>query len=154
MHTVIPTQVYGSTLGLVDPHQVPLCPVLYSVQVSLSGSTVFPCGSYFCQLCIMNKLAEGELHPFIQNTDEQDLTQQQPLWNTTSFRPITRLCSAHCDALISVRQPILNPPHCLLIYLKLPKYTYENIMGDTVNSLAEVKVDNIHCNWTNCYHSH
>ena len=79
MHAIIPPQVQDSTLALVKPHQVPLCPAPQSVQVLLNGSTIFRYVSQSSQLCIISKLVEGGLYPFIQVTDEdveQDWTQK------------------------------------------------------------------------------
>ena len=35
--------------------------------------------------------------------------------------------------------------HCSFSYPTIPSLTYENVMGDSVKSLAELKVSNIHC---------
>ena len=75
MVVIIP-QVQDSTLALVEPHQVPLCPTLQPVQVSLNGSTAFWCVSHSSQLHIIRKLAEGAIYPSIQVTDE-DVKQNQ-----------------------------------------------------------------------------
>jgi len=79
MRVIILSLVQGSALLLVESHQVPLHSTLQSVQVSLNGSTAFWCVSHSSQLCIISKLTEGGLYPFIQVIDEdveQDLTQQ------------------------------------------------------------------------------
>ena len=58
-------------------------------RVSLNGSMAFWCVSHFSQLCIICKLAEGALYPFIQVTDEhigQDQTQYRPIGSTASYR--------------------------------------------------------------------
>ena len=44
----------------------------------------------------------------------------------------------------TVLQLVLSPPHCPLICAMLPKLTFENVMGGSIESTAEVKVDNIH----------
>ena len=67
---IILPQIQDSTLALVKGHQVPPCLALQFVQVLLTGSTAFQCVSNSSQLCIISKLAEGELYPFIQVTDE------------------------------------------------------------------------------------
>ena len=87
MHVLIPPKVQGSTLTLVKPHQFPPCLTLQSAQDLLNDITAFRCVSQSSQLCIISNLAEGGLYPFIQITDEdaeQDWTQNQPLWSTTS----------------------------------------------------------------------
>ena len=98
MQMVIPPQVQDSTLAIVKLHQVPPCPTLQSVQVLLNNSTAFFCVSHSSQLCIISKLAEGGLYPFLQvgvEDVEQHQTQHQTLGNTTSYSPPTRLpCSS------------------------------------------------------------
>ena len=72
------------------PLQVSLCPTIQPVQALMNGSTAFRCVSQSSQLCVINKLAEGGFHPFIQVVDvEQDQTQHQPLGNTASYMPST-----------------------------------------------------------------
>jgi len=66
---IVPPQVQDPTLSLVELHQVPLCPTLQRVQVSLDGSTVFQCIHHSSQFCVISKLAEGTLCPFIQLID-------------------------------------------------------------------------------------
>jgi len=51
MHRVIPSQVQDPALALVELYQVPLCPTLQTVQVSLDGSTAFWCISHSSQFC-------------------------------------------------------------------------------------------------------
>ena len=71
-----------------------LCPNLQLVQVSLNGSTGFWCVSHSFQLCIISKIAEGVLYPFIQVIDEdaeQIQAQYQPLGSTASYWSATRL---------------------------------------------------------------
>ena len=78
MCAAIPLQVQGCTLALVEPQQVPLCSTLQPVQLLLNGSTALRCVSHSSQLCIISKLAEGGLYPFLQVVDEdaeQDWTQ-------------------------------------------------------------------------------
>jgi len=70
MHAVIPPQLQDSTQALVKPLQVLPCPALQSVQVLLHNNTTLRCVSQSFQLCIINKVAEGELYPFIQVVDE------------------------------------------------------------------------------------
>ncbi|PKU38778.1 rna-directed dna polymerase from mobile element jockey-like [Limosa lapponica baueri] len=58
--------------------QVPLCPTLQPVQISLYGSTALRRVNNFSQFCIISKLAEGTLHPLVQIIDEyieEDWTQ-------------------------------------------------------------------------------
>jgi len=141
---IITIQVQNPTLALFEPCNVPLSPAHQSVQVSLCGSTAFWCVSHSSQLCIIGKLADDALYLFFQVTDEdieQHWTQCWPLRNATSYRPLTRDCSTQSSA----SQPVPSPPHCPLIYPVLPKFINENVRGDSIKIIAEVKVDNIYC---------
>ncbi|PKU29465.1 glycoprotein xg [Limosa lapponica baueri] len=74
----IPPQVQHPTLAFVEFHQVPLCPALQPVQVSLYGGTAFWRVSHPSQFCIISKRAEDTFHPFIEVIDEnieEDWTQ-------------------------------------------------------------------------------
>lgn len=62
-----------------------------------------------------------------------------------AYRRLSRLCTANHNPLSSAIQPVLNSPHCPLIHPTLPELAYEDVTGDSVESLDEVKVDNIHC---------
>ena len=57
---------------MLEAYHIPLHPV----QVSLNGSTAFWCINLSSQLCIITKLVESELYPFIQATDED--VEQEP----------------------------------------------------------------------------
>jgi len=70
VHGVVPLQLQDPALALVKLYQVPLCPTLQPVQVSLNGSTAFQRISYSSQFCVISKLAEGTPCPFIQVIDE------------------------------------------------------------------------------------
>ena len=43
VHGAVPPQVQDPTLALVETHQVPLCPTLQPVHITLNGSTAFWC---------------------------------------------------------------------------------------------------------------
>ncbi|XP_048790623.1 uncharacterized protein LOC125688470 [Lagopus muta] len=137
-----------STLAFVKPHPFFFCPALQPIQVLLNGNTAFRHVSQSSQLRIIGKLAEGGHYPLIKVIDEdveQDRTQHRPLRNTASYRPPTGLCTTNNDLLCSASQPVLNPPHCPLIYPTLPQLCYKDVMGDSIKCLAEIKVDYIHC---------
>ncbi|XP_052520385.1 uncharacterized protein LOC128071565 isoform X3 [Tympanuchus pallidicinctus] len=148
VHAIIPPQMQDSTLAFVKPHPVFFCPALQPIQVLLNGSTAFRCVNQSSQLRIISKLAEGGHYPFIKVIDEdveQDQTQHRPLRNTASYRSPTGLCTTNNDPLCSVSQPVFNPPHCPLIYPTLPQLCYKDVVGDSIKSLAEIKVDYTHC---------
>ena len=93
---------------------VPLCPTLQSVQVLLNAGTGFWCVSHSSQLCIISKLAEDGLCPFIQVVDEdvkQGQTQHQARGNMASYRPPTSFCEPDDNTLRSANQPVLNLLH-------------------------------------------
>jgi len=97
VHGVVPPPVQDPSLALVELHQVPLPRILQPVQVSLNGSTAFWCIYHSSQFCVISKLAEGTLCPFIQVIDEeaeQDWAKYSPLGDSTSYRPPTRLIVA------------------------------------------------------------
>ena len=73
---VFPSQVQGSTLAFVIPHQVSYCPALQSVHVLLNVSTAFSSVSHSSQLCIVDVLTEGRHYPPIKSKDE-DIEQDQ-----------------------------------------------------------------------------
>ena len=59
MHGVVPPQVQDPALARVEPHQVPLCPTLQSVQVTLNGNTAFWCIYHTSQFGVISKVAKG-----------------------------------------------------------------------------------------------
>ncbi|XP_048818304.1 protein shisa-9 isoform X3 [Lagopus muta] len=144
LNIVVHVQHYENMETRPPPNNLPLQPI----QVLLNGSTAFRCVSQSSQLRIIGKLAEGGHYPLIKVTDEdveQDRTQHRPLRNTAAYRPPTGLCTTTNDPLCSASQPVLNPPHCPLIYPTLPQLCYKDVMGDSIKCLAEIKVDYIHC---------
>ncbi|XP_061847968.1 serine-protein kinase ATM isoform X4 [Colius striatus] len=70
---------------------------------------------------------------------EQDWPQNRSLCNSTGHWPPTRSCAIDHHPLGSVIQPSLHPPHCPLIQATLLELSDEDVVGDSVKSLAEVK---------------
>ena len=68
---------------------------------------------------------------------EQDQTQNQSLRKTDSYRPPT--CATANNSLSFAIQPVLNSPHCPLIYPMLSKLHNKDVVGDNV------KVYNVNC---------
>ncbi|XP_061846117.1 PIN2/TERF1-interacting telomerase inhibitor 1 isoform X4 [Colius striatus] len=95
--------------------------------------------------CIFGKRQKNMKTQVIDEDVEQDCLQNQSLWNSTDHRPPTRLCAIDHHSLGSVIQPALDPPHHPFIQATLPELSDEDVMGDSVKSLAEVKVDDICC---------
>lgn len=67
------------------------------------------------------------------------------LGECTSDKLIQRPCATDSNAPGSAVQLALNPPHHPLIQSTLPEFAYEDAVRDSVKSLADTKVDNIHC---------
>ena len=57
------TQVQDLVLGLVEPHEVHMGPLLELVQVPLDGILSVRCVNCTTQLCVICKLAEGAVGP-------------------------------------------------------------------------------------------
>ena len=70
VHGVVPPQVQYLALALVELHNAPLHPALQPVQVTLNGSTAFQCTHHSSPYCVISKLPESTLCPFIQVIDE------------------------------------------------------------------------------------
>ena len=70
------------------------------------------------QFCVISKLVEGTLCPFIQVIDEeveQDWAKYWALENPASWRPPTTFYATDDNPLSSAIQPVLNlPPHPLI----------------------------------------
>ncbi|KAK4831083.1 hypothetical protein QYF61_015281 [Mycteria americana] len=64
------TQVQDPALGLVEPHEVHISPLLELVQVPLDGILSLRCVNCTTQLGVICKLAEGALKPTVYVTDE------------------------------------------------------------------------------------
>ncbi|KAJ7419643.1 hypothetical protein WISP_52739 [Willisornis vidua] len=56
-----------------------------------------------------------------------------------------RHCSTDYDLMESDIQSTLSPPHCPLIQSTLPEFAHENVVGDSIKSLTEFEIGNIHC---------
>lgn len=66
VHGVVPPQMHDFSLPLVEPNEIPCCPILQPVLVPLNGSTTIWCMSYSFQFCILCEVAEGAPCPRIQ----------------------------------------------------------------------------------------
>ncbi|KAK4820500.1 hypothetical protein QYF61_000079, partial [Mycteria americana] len=67
---VAPTRVQDLALGLVEPHEVHMGPLLKLVQVPLNGISSLRCVNRTTQLGVTCKLAEGALDPTVYVIDE------------------------------------------------------------------------------------
>lgn len=66
-------------------------------------------------------------------------------WGTLLVTGLQPDCTTDHNPLNLASQPVLNPPHCPLIYTTLSQLHYQNVMGHSIKSPSEVKVDGIHC---------
>ncbi|KAK4822423.1 hypothetical protein QYF61_015173 [Mycteria americana] len=81
-----PTQVQDLALGLVEPHEVRMGPLLELVQVPVNGIPSLRRVSRTTQVGVICKLAEGALDPSVYVVDEdikQCCSQYGPLRDTT-----------------------------------------------------------------------
>lgn len=95
------------------------CPLLF---VLLLGSWK-ECVSPSSQLCIITKLAEGGLYPFVLVTDEvvrQDQIQHWLLVSTANYRPPTRLCHWSLPFEGSGWLAVVSPPHGTAVHSSIP----------------------------------
>ena len=132
---------YRTMLALVEPHQLPLCPTLQRVQVSLNGSTAPPSFVLSATLLRMHSIPSSR-------SLMKMLNKTGPSTNPRCTSVATGLqldCTADHNSLSSASQPVLSPPHSPLICPTVPELTYEGVMGVSVTNLAEVKVHNFHC---------
>ncbi|KAJ7397362.1 hypothetical protein BTVI_136460 [Pitangus sulphuratus] len=66
-------------------------------------------------------------------------------WKQKTKRKVEKMSLGAVWAIGSAIHSVLNPPHCPLIQPTFPEFSCEDIMGNSVKSLAEIQVDNIHC---------
>lgn len=66
-------------------------------------------------------------------------------WHTGSDRPSTRLHATDHHSMGLTVHPVFHSPHCLPIHFVFHHILYEELMGDSVRSAIETKVNNIHC---------
>ncbi|KAK4822062.1 hypothetical protein QYF61_008871 [Mycteria americana] len=86
---VAPTQVQDPALGLVEPHEIYMGPLLELVHVSLDGIASLRRVNHTTQLGVVCKQVEGALNPTVYATDEdikQRWSQYGPLRDTICHR--------------------------------------------------------------------
>ncbi|KAK4825808.1 hypothetical protein QYF61_002413 [Mycteria americana] len=127
------TQVQDPALGLVEPPEVHMGPLLQLVQVPLDGIPSLRPVNRSTQLGVICKLAEGALDPSVYVTDEdikQYWSQYGPLRDTTCHRsPSGHGAIDHCplDATI---QPIPHPPSSPPIKSISLQFREKDVVGD------------------------
>ncbi|KAK4816399.1 hypothetical protein QYF61_016716 [Mycteria americana] len=91
--------------------------------------------------CSMSSANLLRVHCLIIQIINEDVKQD---W--THYWPPARLCTTDHHPVNGLAiQPVLSPPHCLLIQPILYQLLYKDLMGDSVKGLPEVQVDSIHC---------
>jgi len=63
---------------------------------------------------------------------------------TSDWSPV-RFHASGCEPLIPATRPTFSPLCCLLAQSILHGIVYENVIGDGVESLAKLKLNNIYC---------
>lgn len=140
MHVIISPQVWTLHLTLLSPPNSPVCLRLTEWQHGLPMCQPLLPASYREQTCwgCISFLHPG--HWWRHRT--------RPDWppgSTAGYRPTTRLCTADHNPLSYASQRVLNLPHWPVTYPTHPKLTYQDIMGDGVKRLAEVKLHDTYC---------
>ncbi|KAJ7400839.1 hypothetical protein BTVI_101645 [Pitangus sulphuratus] len=134
-------QVQDPAFAFVEFQTVLLCPSLQPVNFLLKGCTALWGIDHFSHLCVISELSKEASTPssksLINNTGPSIKSWGTPLVTGLALDPMP---------LISTLWNLLtDPPHCPLIQSILTEFTYEDVVRDSVKSLAEVKVDSIHC---------
>ncbi|XP_047908873.2 multivesicular body subunit 12B isoform X1 [Anser cygnoides] len=96
---IAPAQVQHLALGLVEPHEVLMGPLLQPARVPLDAIASLCCIDCTAQLGVICGLAEGALDSVVCVIDkdvEEHRTQDPPLRDTTSDRQVTKSVSSSC----------------------------------------------------------
>jgi len=146
MFRIALTQVQHLALGLLEPHQVHVGPLLKLVQVPLDGISFFCCINRTTQLSVVCKLAEGALDPTVYVIDKdikQYWSQDRPLRDTIHHWPLPGHGAIGHHSLGVTFKPIscpLNGPPIKSISIQ---FGDQDVMLGHVKSLADVQVDDI-----------
>ena len=102
LHTsgIAPTQVQHPALGLAQPHQVLVCPLLEPVQVPLDAIPPF--------CCAISKLLRVHSIPSSVSLAEEHRSLEGPLGDTACQPPPVRSAIDH-NALAATTQPVPYP---------------------------------------------
>ncbi|KAK4808270.1 hypothetical protein QYF61_020751 [Mycteria americana] len=138
---VAPTQMQDLALGLVDPHEVHMGPLLQLAQVPLDGIPSLRYVNRTTQLGVVSKLAEGALDPTVHVVDED--TKQY--WSQTplipdlhpDIEPLTTTLWSPRPSSQFLRHRIVHPSNPSL------QCREKDVVGDHVKGLTEVQIDDI-----------
>ncbi|KAK4830182.1 hypothetical protein QYF61_008973 [Mycteria americana] len=141
------TQVQDPALGLVEPHEVPIGPLLQLVQVPLDGIPSLRGVNHTTQLGVICKLAEGALNPTVHVIDEgvkQYWSQYGSLRDTTCHPSPSGHGAVDHYCLDATIQPIPPPPNRPPIKSVSLQFREKDVVGDCVKGLTEIQIDDIH----------
>ncbi|RMC09674.1 hypothetical protein DUI87_13460 [Hirundo rustica rustica] len=134
-------------LGLIKLHFIGLCPSIQPFQVSLQTPPTFQQIDTCSQLTVICKFTNERLNTFIHVINkniEQDWPQHRLLRDTTSDWPSTGCSTIHHHSLGLAIQTVLNPAKSAPVKAVGCQLFQEYAVGDSVQGLAEVQIDNIH----------
>ncbi|KAK4817542.1 hypothetical protein QYF61_019460 [Mycteria americana] len=147
LHGVAVAQVQDLALGLVEPHTIGPSPSIQPVQVPLQSLPTLKQINTPAQLCVICKLTESTLDPFVQIIDKdikQDWPQHRALGDTACDQPPTGVNSIHHHSLGPAIQPVLHPAKSTPVQAMSSQFLQENAVGNRVKGFTEVYIDNIH----------
>ncbi|RMC19037.1 hypothetical protein DUI87_03641 [Hirundo rustica rustica] len=144
---IIVAKVQESALGLIKLHLVRLCPSIQLAQISLQSHPIFQQIDRRSQLSVVCKFTNERFNThihIINKNIEQNWPQQRPLRDTTGAWPPAGCSTIHHHSLGPAIQPVPNPAKSAPVQATDCQLFQECAVGDSVKSLAEVQIDNIH----------
>ncbi|RMC15738.1 hypothetical protein DUI87_07942 [Hirundo rustica rustica] len=144
---VIVAKVQDSALGLIKPHPIGLCPSVQPFQVSLQSHPTFQQIDTHSQLSVICKFANQRFNTHIHVINkniEQHWPQHRPLRDTTSDWPQLDAAPFTATLWAQPSSQFLTQQRVLLSKPWAASLSRSNAVGDSVKSLAEVQIDNIH----------
>ncbi|RMC20709.1 hypothetical protein DUI87_01561 [Hirundo rustica rustica] len=144
---VIVAKVQDLALGLIKLHLVRLCPSIQLFQVSLQSHPTFQQIDTRSQLSVIHKLTNERFNTLfhaINKNIEQNWPQHRSLRDTTGDWPPAGCSTVHHHSLGPAIQPVHNSAKSAPVQAMGCQLIQEYAVGDSVKSLAEVQIDNIH----------
>ncbi|RMC22033.1 hypothetical protein DUI87_02904 [Hirundo rustica rustica] len=150
---VIVAKVQDSALGLIKLHLVRLCLSIQLFQISLQSHPTFQQIDKHSQLSVIRKFTNQRFNTHIHAINkniEQNWPQHRPLRDTTGDWPPAGCSTIHHHSLGLAIQTVPNPAKSAPVQAMGCQLIQECAVGDSVKSLAEIQIDNIHS--TSCIH--
>ncbi|RMC21926.1 hypothetical protein DUI87_02797 [Hirundo rustica rustica] len=144
---VIVAKVQDSSLGLIKLHLARLCPSIQPFQISLKSHPTFQQIDTRSQLTVICKFTDERFNTHIHVINkniEQNWPQHRSLRDTTGDWPPAGCSTIHHHSLGPAIQPVPNPAKSAPVQAMGCQIIQECAVGDSVKSLAEVQIDNIH----------